>query len=54
MQKKKQNKTKQRKQQQQQQKPWEYTHYENIILLITGFHRAVGWAVGTSPYNIVL
>ena len=62
MQKKTKNKTKQNKEnnnnnnnnnKKKQQKPWEYTHYENIILLTTGLHRAVGRAMGTSPYNIV-
>ena len=32
-------------------KTWEYTQYENIILLITGYHTALGWAVGISPHD---
>ena len=35
-------------------KTWEYTQYENIILLITGYHTALGWAVGISPHDIDL
>ena len=35
-------------------KTWEYTQYENIILLITGYHTALGWAVGISPRDIDL
>jgi len=27
---------------------------KNIIILIAGFHTAMGWAMGTKPYNIVL
>ena len=35
-------------------KTWEYTQYENIILLITGYHTVLGWAVGISPHDIDL
>ena len=35
-------------------KTWEYTQYENIILFITGYHTALGWAVGISPHDIDL
>ena len=45
---------KQRKKQKTKTKTWEYTHYENIILLITGYHMALGWAVGVSPHDIDL
>ena len=43
---------KQRKKQKTKIKTWEYTQYENIILLITGYHTAVGWTVGISPHDI--
>ena len=45
---------KQRKEQKRKTKTGEYAHLENTILLITGYHTAVGWAVGISPYNIDL
>ena len=48
------NKEKKTKQNKTKTKTSEYTQYENIILLITGYHTAVGWAVGISPYNIDL
>ena len=48
------NKQTKKKQKQTKTKTWEYTQYENIILLITGYHMALGWAVGVSPHDIDL
>ena len=48
------NKQTKKKQKQTKTKTWEYTQYENIILLITGYHMALGWAVGISPHDIDL
>ena len=52
--KNKQTNKERKKQKKTKTKTWEYTQYENIILLITGYHTALGWAVGISPHDIDL